>query len=451
MKENKMLERISYGLSETGSSFSWTLVGTYLTVFYTDVVGLAPAVISAIMLIARVWDAINDPMMGVIANRTHTKWGSYRPYILFGAPALAITTVLTFIAPNFMGIGKILYAALSYIACGMAYTVVNICTQALANVMTEDSQERMILITYKGVLSNIGGIVLNAVMMPTILHFGNGNTSNPKGYMITAIIFSIIGTIFLWISFAGTKEKLTVTEEKAQFSIKDSLKLVLGDKDIRKLLIGYLIYMTGLFGRLGVMVYFFIYVIGEPTWMTATSICLTVGALIASLIVPFFTDRFEKKKIIMSFLFVGFLGSVLMFVGGNIHNLIVICIGTAVFQGCGAGTGNVSMGLIAELVDAMEVRTGQRVDGICMSITSFAVKLGNAVAGSAGILALGLVGFVANEIPSAATKMNMSIVINIVPGIMYLIVIFIIARIAMNSEIAKKNSEILAERRANQQ
>lgn len=447
MKENKMLERISYGLSETGSAFSWTLVSTYLTVFYTDVVGLAPAVISMIMLVARVWDAVNDPMMGVIANRTHTKWGSYRPYLLFGAPVLAVTTVLTFTCPGLMGMGKIMYAALTYIACGMAYTVVNICTQALANVMTEDSQERMILITYKGVLSNIGGIVLNAVMMPAILHFGNGDTSNPRGYTYSALIFSIVGTIFLIISFAGTKEKLTVSEPQEQAPVKESLSLVFGNADIRRLLIGYLVYMTGLFGRLGVMVYFFIYVLEEPAWMTSTSVCLTLGAAIFSLIAPFFTKRFEKKKIIMGLLFTVFLSGIVISLGGKLHSLPIICLGTLAFQGCGVGTGNVSMALIAEVVDAMEVQTGQRVDGICMSVTSFAVKLGNAVAGSAGILALSLVGFVANEAPSAMTKTNMSIVINIVPGVLCLLAIFFMARINMNREIAAKNTAILDERR----
>ena len=106
------------------SQFVWTFVGSYLTVFYSDIVGLAPAAISAIMLIARIWDAINDPMMGAIAERTHSKWGRFRPYIAFGCPFLALFGVLTFTAPFGNGTAGVIWAAVTYIIAGMLYTLV---------------------------------------------------------------------------------------------------------------------------------------------------------------------------------------------------------------------------------------------------------------------------------------------------------------------------------------
>ena len=126
---------ICYGLGDLASQFIWTYVGTYLTVFYSDVVGLAPGIVTTIMLVARIWDGINDPMMGAIAERTRSKFGRFRPWIAFGCPFLAIFGVLTFVNMG-NGTGGILFSAIVYIVAGMLYTLVNIPYASLASVMT---------------------------------------------------------------------------------------------------------------------------------------------------------------------------------------------------------------------------------------------------------------------------------------------------------------------------
>ena len=134
---------ICYGFGDLASQFVWTFVGSYLTIFYTDVVGLAPVAVSVIMMAARVWDAVNDPMMGTIAERTRSKFGRFRPYIAFGCPLLAIFGVLTFTNP-FSGSSSagVIWAAVTYIVAGMIYTLTNIPYGALAGVMTEDANQR---------------------------------------------------------------------------------------------------------------------------------------------------------------------------------------------------------------------------------------------------------------------------------------------------------------------
>lgn len=116
----------SYGLGDLASQLVWSFVGTYLTVYYMDVVGLAPLAVSTILMVAKIWDAVNDPMMGGIAERTRTKWGRFRPYILFGAPFLGLFSVLTFTAPFGNGTAGIVWAVFTYIGAGMLYTLVNI-------------------------------------------------------------------------------------------------------------------------------------------------------------------------------------------------------------------------------------------------------------------------------------------------------------------------------------
>ena len=130
-----------YGMGNFASQLSWTMVGTYLSIFYTDVFGLGVGAVAMLMLIAKVWDGINDPMMGTIMERTHTRWGRFRPYIFAGAPLLVVFTILTFTVPGFGGPAKLIYAYVTYIGLGMAYTMTNVPYTALPAVMTHDPKE----------------------------------------------------------------------------------------------------------------------------------------------------------------------------------------------------------------------------------------------------------------------------------------------------------------------
>lgn len=441
-------KRLSYGFTDAGGNFAFSMVSSYLTVFYTDVVGLTPAVISIIMLIARVWDGINDPMMGVIADKTRSRWGRYRPYLLFGAPVLAILTVLAFTKPHFGGVMGAVYCGITYILSGMAYTVTGVAGTALANVLSRNNQERMVLITFRSVVSQIATLITGAATMPLILHFGNGEASSAKGYFWTVVIFGILGTICYWIAFAGTKEVVEPEHDAKAVPVMESLKLAFGDASVRKLLIGYLIYMCGVFGRIGVMVYFFLYVVENPMWLSVAATVMTAAMAVPVLVVPFLTKRFEKKHIMVTLLIFGAVGGVILFLGGKLMSLPVILIGTAMFHGCGALVGTVSYGLVAEIVDDMEVRTGNRADAIVLSVTSFAVKLGNAIAGSLGVVLLGVVGYVANAQQSVATKTGMSIVINVLPACLFLLAIIPFSMIKMNSAKAAENQKILMQRQA---
>lgn len=441
-------KRLCYGSVDAGGMFAFSMVSSYLTVFYTDVVGLTPSVISIIMLIARIWDGINDPMMGVIAEKTRTKWGRYRPYLLFGSPILGIFTVLTFTRPTWTGFASVLYCGVTYILCGMAYTATGIAGTALANVLTRDNQERMILISFRSAMSTIATLITGAATMPLILRFGDGNPSSAKGYFWAVVIFACIGTVFYWIAFAGTREVIAPDESKASGSVLESMKLAFGDANIRNLLIGYLLYMCGVFFRLGVMVYFFLYVVEQPLWLSIAATVMTISMATPTFIVPFLTSRFEKKHLMMAFLVFGAIGGVLLFLGGTLSNLFMILTGTALFHGSGGAVGTISYGLVAEIVDDMEVRTGSRADAIVLSVTSFAVKLGNALAGSVGVVLLSAVGYVANEVQSAATKTGMNVIINLVPAVLFVVAFIPFAMIKMSREKAAENQRILMERHA---
>ena len=170
----------AYGMGDFASNLCWTFIGSYLSVFYTDVVGMAPAIASAIMLIAKIWDGVNDPMFGAIAERTNTKRGRFRPYILFGAPILAVLSVLAFTTIG-RGNAAVIYAAITYIGCGMAYTVVNLSYGSLSTVMTTNPEDIAQLNSWRMMGTNLSSVLLNAITAPLLMKFSGGSESYTAG------------------------------------------------------------------------------------------------------------------------------------------------------------------------------------------------------------------------------------------------------------------------------
>ena len=181
----------AYGCGDFASNLCWTFVGSYLSVFYTDVVGMAPAIASMIMLIAKIWDGVNDPMFGMIAERTNSKKGRFRPYIFYGAPFLALFSVLTFTTFG-KGSAAVGWAAFSYIGCGMLYTVVNLSYGSLSTVMTTNAEDIAQLNSYRMMGTNISSVLLNAITAPMLAAFSAGSQGyTAKSYTIVAIIFAV--------------------------------------------------------------------------------------------------------------------------------------------------------------------------------------------------------------------------------------------------------------------
>ena len=263
---------VGYGLGEVACQMSWYMINNYLNIFYTDVVGLSGAAISAIVLIARIWDAINDPMMGQIADRTNTRWGRFRPYLFFAPPFLAIFNILTFTVFPIQGLPKIILCGACYIGAGMAYTACSIAYQALLNVIAVDSRVRQLLATARSTGASIIGIILSMVAMPLILHFSStvneaGEAmADGHGYFVTTVIFSLILIPVFWICAIICKETYTdklhsnASMEKATFA--SNMKGLLQNDQLLMVVIATVIGTICVTGRYGILVYHVIYVVG---------------------------------------------------------------------------------------------------------------------------------------------------------------------------------------------
>lgn len=443
-----VLKKIGYGLGEAGSQFSFTLISSYLTVFYSDVVGLTTGAISIIMLAARIWDALNDPMFGAIAENTHTKLGRFRPYIIFGAPVLCLFNCLTFLNLDISYGWKVFWCVFTYMGCDVAYTAVNISVGCLANSMTAVNKERISLNAYKGVLSGVAALVINAVTMPIILYFGNGSTSSDRGYFMAALVFSAIAIICFWICGGSSKEVIEPRLEQRRQNVLKALlrsfRYIAEDKNAVLLLLAMFTFLTGLFGRLGIMAYYFIYILENPLLAATFGTVMSVGSMVVNFYAPFLLNRIDKKWVgVLSALCQTACCAAFFIFGESKAEIAVVIVGF--LYGATNIVPLVSTGMGAEIIDDNWLRTGIRSDGIIYSCISFSTKFGNAIGGSIGIVALGAVGFVANSEMSAATLTHMDMVINFGPVIFFLISAVLFALNGMTNKKSRENEKKIQE------
>lgn len=442
--------KVGYGMGEAGTQFSWTMISSYLTIYYTNIVGLTPLVISAIMLIARIWDAINDPMFGSIAENTRSKWGRFRPYILFGAPVLSLFTCLTFLNLNLPGIWKIFWCAFTYILCGMAYTAVSISVGSLANSITTVNKERVALNSFKGAMGSVAGILMGAITMPMILFFGNGDANSERGYLGATIVFSLIAIPCLFTCVFSTKEvvsggvKRSSEKQNVVKNLWISFRTVIKDKNTAMLLLGMLLFLTGVFGRLGIMAYYFFNVFENPALIAAGGTALQIGMLVPNFYIPYLAQKIDKKVLCCISCVLEALCCVGFFFAGEAKAVVPMVI-ISFLYGAVNFAGIATFSLIGEIIDDIWLKTGNRADGMIYSVISFSTKLGNAIGGAIGIIILGAVGFVANAQLSADVVTKMNAVINFGPALMFLLAIIPFAMIKMTNAIGIENeAKVLA-------
>lgn len=447
-----MIKKIGYGFGEFGSTLSFTMISSYLTAFYSDVVGMAPGVISIVMLIARIWQAICDPVFGSVAENTHSKWGRYRPYILFGAPLLAVFNCLTFLNLDVPDNLKVIWCTITYLLCATVYCFANGAVGCVVNSMTSINSERVSCNAVKGVVSGIGGMIISAVTMPLILFFGNGDASSASGYFLTALIFSVFAIPCFIFCFLSTKEVIgggrasDAPKQNVVVTILTSFVKAFRDKNVAWLMIAMILYLTGLFGRIGIMIYYFLYVLQDPLGMSYFGTAMTGGMLVVNFYAPVLLNKIDKKYVgVISCILQAACCVTFFFMGEAKISSIAIAVVGFIYGATNMVT-LTSVSLCGELIDDNWIRTGVRSDGVIASAISFSTKIANAIGGSIGIVLLGAVGFVANSEMSAATLTRMNAVINFGPAVMFLLAIIPFMMIKMTNKKGRENEQLIKEK-----
>lgn len=422
IKRASTLGVICYSFGDLASQFVWTFVGSYLTVFYTDIVGIAPVAVSAIMLGARIWDAVNDPMMGAIAERTRSRWGRFRPWIAFGCPFLALFSVLCFTHP-FSGSSAVgvAYAAVIYIIAGMLYTLVNIPYGALAPVMTEDAAQRNSINASRNVGMNLGILIVNGLSSVIMLYFSapGAEVADSNGYLYTAIVYAAISIICFLAVFFTSRENVIPAAKKEKFSLSDTIKTLVSNKPLMTMLLIMVFFMCAQMGRIGVVIYYIMYDLGSFKIIPVIMLSPSILGIISSLLVPHVIKKIGKRNTMIF----GYIGQALSliaiyFTPFTSIPLIVIFNGLYGFFGISFPC---SLGMIADAIDLHEYETGERSDGIAYATYGLAQKLGTAVGSSCGILVMAAFGYVANAEQTPAAKAGINFTANLLPAILFLI------------------------------
>lgn len=434
--------KVAYGLTEFGTQFSWTLIGSYLTVFYTDVVGFAPVVIT-VMMIARCVDAFDDPLLGMLTERTRTRWGRFRPWLLWTAPALALFNVLTFTVIDVPRNIHVVFSLAMYILCGIAYSAASISVGSLANVMSADKPVRIGLNVYRNIGGNVASFLIGVSTMPLLLWVGDGDVNDAHAYFVVAVIYSVICLVSLCIGFAGVRERVSLPKGHRQIPPLEGLGIVLRDRNVLILIAAMILFLTGIFGRLGVMVYYFMYVLDDPSLISPVSGVLTISMLLPLLFVPPLMRRFDIKTLMSVSGFICAAGCLIVYLFDG-QGVPYVYVGTFLL-GAGNWVGFCSGPMIAEVVDDIQVRTDQRVDGTIYSCVSLSTKIGNTIGGSCGVLLLSAVGFIPNAVQPPEVRQGMNAVVNLVPVVLFIAAGLLFRLIGISNRDSANNAAILRE------
>lgn len=412
-----MQDKVGYMLGDVGSCLLFNFIGSYLLVFYTDVFGISAAAVGTLMAVSRVWDAINDPMMGVIVDkRKRTKDGKFRPYLKYMGIPLGIFTILTFLViPNMPQGMKLPYAYITYIGFGMAYTAINIPYGSLASVMTNDPVQRTELSTWRNI-SSIFAMIPLMVLTPKLV-FDASDAVSPKGFLIAAVLYVIIANIGYRLCYKMTTERIIneVKEDAPKASLGETLKALGKNKALIGLILSSLGTLTAMFLPNALNAYLFKDYFQAPGLLSLAGLLPMVGTFLAIPVTGKLVAKFGKKNIAIYSGIVSIAVYVVLVLFPTKNPMLYIALITV----SGFGTalyGMIVWALVGDVIDYQEYLSGKREEGIVYATYSLSRKLVQAIVGSIGGFALAAIGYqsgAATQAPEVAESIRT--IITVVP------------------------------------
>ena len=431
------ISKFAYGMGDVGCNFSWMFVSNFLMIFYTDVFGIGMSAVATLMLVSRIWDAVNDPIIGTLTDKTHSRWGRFRPWLLFGAPVTALVLILTFWAhPDWSQTAKIVYMAVTYCILVLGYTCVNLPYGTLCGAMTQDIDERAKLNTSRSVSAMIAIGVLNIITVPLVTFFGKGNAQS--GYLAVAIIYGIIFAACHLFCFSKTKEVVEVpVGQKLPLSVQ--LKSVLKNHPYQLAILGQFLFGFILYGRNADILYYFTYVEGSATLFSYYSMAIVLPSIVGAACFPWMFRKTGNKGYAAAVfaLLCGVFMALLYFFSPNTSPVeFYVCSAIAWFFFSGFNTAIYA--IIPDCVEYGEWKTGVRNDGFQYAFVSLANKMGMALGTAMFALALDSAGYVAGAEQNADVIAIMRHTFSTIPGALWVITAFCLCFYKLHRNVYNK-------------
>lgn len=415
-----LISKLAYGMGDVGCNFSWMFVGNFLMIFYTDVFGISMSAVATLMLFSRFWDAINDPIIGGLSDKTHTRWGRYRPWLLFAAPLTALVLILTFWAhPDWSQTHKIIYMAVTYCILVLGYTCVNIPYGTLCGAMTQNMTERAQINTSRSVSAMIAIGIINIITIPLIEWLGNGNAR--QGYLLIAILYGTIFAVCHIFCFAKTKEVVEVPVAQ-KIPLRLQLQAVAKNKPYLLALLGQVLFGFILYGRNADLLYYFTYVENDAVLFTYYSMAIIIPSIIGAACFPKVFQLTSNKGWAASvFAFGTGITIIALFFFSPVTSPVPFYLFAALSQFFFSGFNTAIYAIIPDCVEYGEWRTGIRNDGFQYAFISLGNKIGMALGTALLALSLGWAGYEANTTQNEAVVAIMRHSFSTIPGILWVV------------------------------
>lgn len=417
-------EKIGYALGDTAANIAWRTIGPFLPIFYTDVFGLGTAAVATLLLVIRLGDGITDIIMGTIADRTRTKWGKFRPWLIWTALPFGVSLVLQFTTPDISLSGKLIWAYATSIFYTLAYTANNVPYSALMGVMTSDVKERTELSSFRFFGAYFGGIIATIGVIALVDILGKGNEN--IGYQYTMYILAIILATFSIITFLTTRERVPSPEVES-LNVKEDFKDIVNNKPwLMLLFLGFVFVTYNIIKGSTVLYYFTHYVDDSNNFFGRLSnwggknglaglylLSLLVVSMISTVFAPFLTKLFGKVKLfIWSIVFSAIAAGAMYFLDSNqIGSIFTL----GLISEFGAGIMPILFfAMLGDAADYSEYKNGRRATGLIFSAGTFAMKFGSGVAGAITLMILNIYNYDGKAEKTLemleGIKLNMSIV-----------------------------------------
>lgn len=422
-KKLSWLTKICFGIGAFGKDAMYAIVGTYLMMYLTDFRSVAPTFVGTLFMVARLWDAFNDPFMGMIVDNTKTKWGKFRPWILIGTLMNALVLIFLFSDINLSGNKYLVWCSVFYILWGMTYTIMDIPYWSLVPALTDDENERSQVSAIPRIFASAAWLVVNSFGLALVGKFGGGN--NLKGFSIFAIAISVVFILTEIICCLTCKENIVVAKQE-KTTIKDMVK-VLFKNDQVKIVLGIALFFNIAYQLSnGFALYYFKYV-AERNFDGTDGILYPVYAAVAGIaqmasmaILPFFAKKIGKKISFFIASLLPVLGFALLWIFGYVAptNAVLVGICSAIVN---SGIGFMLVFItvfLSEVVDYGEYKFGTRNESVLFSMQTFVVKLAGAFSAFISGVGLSAIGYVANQAQAPSTEMGMRIIMFLIPAIL---------------------------------